>query len=87
MTINLSQEIACIASGIYVVAIKVLPAEPRLKKGRGEEPFKILAALPIVAAPPSDLPRLVHNTTSYAGYQEREGGRALPCLGLIGVCC
>ena len=74
-------------SGIYVVAIKVLAAKPRLKKGRGEEAFEILAALPIMAAPPSDLTRLVHNTTSYAGYQEREEGRALPCLALTGVCC
>ena len=52
--------------------IKVLAAEPRSKKRSGDEAFEVfLAASPLVAAPPPNLPRLVHNTASYAGYVVR----------------
>ena len=39
------------------------------KKGsRGEAVEGILAASPLVTAPPSNLTRLLYNTASYAGY-------------------
>ena len=49
--------------------IKVLAAEPRSKKGSGDEAFEFLAV------PPPNLTRLVHNTASYAGYSLK---RSLP---------
>ena len=54
--------------------IKVLAAEPRSKKRSGDEAFEISRGSAAnsystgTAAPPPNLLRLVHNTTSYAGY-------------------
>ena len=61
--------VACVAGGIILSGceIKSLAAEPCSKKGSRDEVFEILAASPLVTAPPSNLTRLLHNTASYAG--------------------
>ena len=61
--------VACVAGGIILSGceIKSLAAEPCFKKGSRDEVFEILAASPLVTAPPSNLTRLLHNTASYAG--------------------
>ena len=56
--------------------IQVLAAEPRSKKRSGDEAFEISCGSAAnshstgTAAPPPNLPCLVHNTASYAGYFE-----------------
>ena len=61
--------VACVAGGIILCGceIKSLAAEPCSKKGSRDEVFEILAASPLVTAPPSNLTQLLHNTASYAG--------------------
>ena len=64
--------LACAAGGIVYCVIKVLAAEPRSKKkewGRGviSRGSAANSHSTGTAAPPPNLPRLVHNTASYAG--------------------